>query len=259
MKITTAKEILFRPHAIGSIMSGVKKGWDVEHSLTCKRYLLKIFREIQYGRYHHQHNKYLEKGIAQEDDVITLMARKLKLDIQKNTTRFKNKWFDGEPDIVLLPRTLDAKASWGLDTFPDDAVYEPEDGYVYQGTAYNSLTGATAHTISYGLVNATANLIDKEKSSAWWRMGCPDKESMEWAMQELEIERNMIFDWEQFRSDNPGYVTLYNDRTWQYDIPWEARLYEHTIPFDPKLCAKIIDRVEECRDWMQSQLFKKLA
>lgn len=254
--ITTADKLLFRPSQLGDIMSGLKKGWDVENSITCKKTLIKIFRQIQNNRYYNHHNKYTEKGIAQEQDAITLISRVRKVRYEKNVERLTNEWFNGEPDIIYLPETIDAKCSWSLETFPHEKTYMVDDDYKYQGIGYNSLTGARRHIICYCLVNATPNLIDKEKKSLWYQMGCPNKEAYEFIFGCLEVERNMIFDMSQFRRNNPYYQTIYTNENWNYDIPFEQRLFDYPILFDEKIFKQITDRITECRQWMNDNLFK---
>jgi hypothetical protein len=241
---------------MGEIMSGVKKGWDVDRSLTCKKRLIKIFREIRYNRYYTHHNKYLEKGIQQEEDAITLISRKRKIDISKNKIRLENEFFTGEPDIILTVETVDAKCAWSLDTFPHESTYEIDSDYQYQGIGYNSLTGTKLHTVAYCLVNATPSLIESEKRSLWYRLGCPRKESEEYVLGALEVERNMIFDMAQFKRDWPDYE-LDSPLEWTFDVPFDERIIEFPIPFDDKIYEKMIARIVECREWMNRNLFKK--
>jgi len=134
-----ANEILFHPSALGDLMTGVAKGWDVDKSLTCKRKLIEIFRQIKYDRYYSHSNKYTEKGTKMEEDGISLYCKVKGIFVKKNKERIKNEWFNGEPDIIFPKETVDIKCSWSLQTLPHVAVGSIGKGYEYQGRAYMDL------------------------------------------------------------------------------------------------------------------------
>lgn len=251
-----ANKILFRPSGLGEVMSGVGKKWDVENSLTCKRYLIKMFRQIKYGRYYSFSNKYTQKGIKMENDAITLYSLLKNKYFEKNTVRFENDFFSGEFDIFDKKEltTIDIKCSFGLDTFPHKITDAPDSGYIDQGLAYNDLTGATKHIIAYCLVNAPANLIDAAKRSKLYELGLPveNESSPDWIQyldECCDIEKNMIFDIAQFKKDNPEYQHQIID--WQFDIPKEERVVEFTIERNEDRTEAIKQRIIECRKWME--------
>src|SRR5690606_27851281 len=92
--------------------------------------LKKIYRAEKYNRNFVWTNKYVQKGILQEEEAITLYQeyRKKILGINtfftKNTERISNDYFTGEWDLPTLPEIkktkegFDIKNSWSLDTFP---------------------------------------------------------------------------------------------------------------------------------------------
>lgn len=256
LKQNNANNILFRPSALGDIMSGTGKNLSVNESLTCKRRLIKIFREIEFNRYYNYRNKYTEKGLKAEEDAITLYSRFSKTKLVKNKTRIENEYFSGEPDSIYLPKTIDFKCSWSLETFPHNAVDKPPADYVYQGLAYMDLAGAETHIIAYCLVNAPANLIIREKEKLWYNMGCPDQTNEDYAREKENIERNMIFDIEQFNRDNPNFDYDCNVKEWIYDIPIRDRVVEYTIHKDDEALQKIKNRIIECRKWMNYYLYE---
>lgn len=249
-----ANEILFRPSSLGDIMTGVAKNWSVEDSLTCKRKLIKIHREIKYHRYYNYSNKYTEKGIKMEQDAITLYSRVKKIKFKKNTERIVNDYFTGEPDIRTKGETIDVKCSWSLDTFPHALTDKPDKAYEYQGHGYMSLDNADKHTIVYCLVNSPLNLLIREKEKIYYNMDQPDEQNEAYKLAKMEVERNMIFDIDQFKRDNPNYDLDTED--WIYDIPLEERIVEFTVLRDNKEMEKIYNRVKACREWMQNNLFK---
>lgn len=250
----SADNILFHPSGLGKIMSGTGKGWPVAKSLTCKRELIRIYREIKYDRYYSFTNKYTEKGIRMEDDSITLYSRFRKELFNKNTKRISNDYFTGEPDIIHDKETIDLKTSWSINTFPHSSVDEMADDYIYQGRAYMDLTGAEKHTVAFCLVNAPANLITKEQEKLYYNMNCPTLENKQYLRGLIDIEKNMIYDIKQFLSDNPGHDL--HCREWEYDIPIEERVVEFVIHRDRALLDEIYARLTDARQWMNEHLFK---
>ena len=248
-----ADNILFRPSSLGELMTGVAKGWDVEKSLTCKRKLIKIYREIKYGRYYQHSNKYTEKGIKSEEDGITLYSLVSKRLLNKNTVRITNDYFTGEPDIICEKETIDIKCSWSLDTFPHPSTDAPDKSYEYQGLAYMDLTGSEKHTIVYCLVNAPLNLVLKAKESLYYNMGCPDDSNQQYIDGLVEIEKNMIFDKVQFMRDNPHYD--FECKNWEYDIPAKERVVEFVIHRSEYSISEIKTRLDDCRKWMDKNLY----
>lgn len=246
--------ILFHPSAIHKVMTGVKKSWSVDNSLTCKRELIKIHRQIKYNRYYSKTNKFCQKGNIMEPDSITLLSLIHNKFYVKNEVTFENEYFIGTPDIVDGDTTIDTKTVWSLDTLPHLLTDEPDDAYIYQGEAYMSLTGATKHIIAYCLVNAPANLIDAAKRSKLYELGLPleNESSPDWIQyldECCDIEKNMIFDMPQFKKDNPDYQ--HQIINWIYDIPKEERVVEFTINRNEERLTAIKKRIEDCRLWME--------
>jgi len=250
-----ANDIKFHPSALGEIMTGVAKGWSVGDSITCKRYLIKLYRQIIYGREYRYSTKYTEKGVAMEEDGITLLSRVHKEHYEKNKIRLVNDFFDGEPDIIAENGTLDIKCSWSLDTFPDDRVDKIDPDYEFQGIGYMDLTGKAKHTVAYCLVNAPGNLLQREKEMLFYKMNCPDTDDPHYLDCLKELERNMIFDLPAFLKANPNTDLEYG-KAWLYDIPASERVVTFTINRDAEKLQKVKDRITECRDWMNAHLFK---
>lgn len=252
----TAHEIKFHCSAIGEIMSGVKKKWSVEDSLTCKRELIKIVRSIQFNREFSNNNKYTEKGIQQEEDGITLYSRVTKRIYKKNSQRYENEYFSGEFDLINSDETVDIKCSYSLNTFPHPLTDAPDDSYIYQGLGYMDLTGRRRHIIAYCLVNALSHQVTREKEKLYYNMGCPDiisKHHPRYIKECRAIEQNMIFDYDQFMRDNPNY-DLECDKA-EIDIPMEDRIVEFVIQWDEIKMAAIKSRIDECRNYMAEKLF----
>ena len=255
-----ADKILFHPSALGKIMTGTAKKWDVANSLTCKRELINIYREIKYNRYNTFTSKYTEKGIKMENDAITLLDKVMRMNgydgpmLRKNAERLTNDWFTGEPDIILEDETIDTKCVWSLSNLPHIMTDEMDKAYEYQGYAYMDLTGAKRHTVAYCLVNATGQLVLREKEKVYYQMGMPDSEIPEYLKAKQNVEIDMIFDIQQFRKDNPGFE--FDNESWEYDIPKQERVVTFTIEASEPAIQAIKDRITECREWMGANLFR---
>lgn len=255
--MTNADKILFHPSSLGLIMTGVAKNWSVADSLTCKRKLVKIYREIKYGRYYSHSNKYTEKGKKMEEDGITLYSLYRKEMFKKNEERLENDYFTGEIDIRFKKKreTIDIKCSWSLDTFPHSLTDKADSDYEYQGRPYMDLDDADKHIIAYCLVNAPLNLITKAKESLWYNLNCPGEGDVDYLNGRIEIEKNMIFDSAQFKKDNPHYD--FDCKEWAFDIPKEERVVEFVIERNEMKTQIIKDRIAACREWMNENLFKQ--
>lgn len=261
--LNSADKILFRASSMGDIMTGVAKGWDIEHSLACKRKLVKIFREHRYSRKYSKDNKYTIKGNAAEQDGITLYSRVKSRHYNKNDKRLNNLFFTGEcdlfdgDDVEHADETIDIKCSWSLDTFPSIIDVADKD-YEYQGGVYMDLTGAKRHTVAYCLVNTPANLIMDEKRILAYKMGVTDfdKETDEYIQACQEIEKNAIYDMELFLKHYPYFDFHMDIKQWSFDIPKEERVLEIVADRDGLMIDKMKGRVSEARSWMNQNLFK---
>lgn len=217
-------------------------------SKTTQTYLNEIYREQKYGRVAEFESKYTEKGKVQEENAITLFCRINKLFYKKNTERLNNDFITGEPDIHdgLTIRTcshgVDIKCSWSLFTFPYPGDKLPVC-YEWQNQSYMFLTGAKKWTTAYCLMNAPGNLIMNEKKSVWYKMDMPDEADPEYVEKCINIEKNMIFNMEEFRTENPGF-DLHCDN-WHYDIPLNDRLIRYET-----------ERNEDCIDRMKTEVLK---
>lgn len=247
--------ILFHPSALAKIMTGTAKGWDVEKSVTCKRELVKLYREIIYDRRYYHTNKYTEKGLQMEEDAITLYSRFRGKMYTKNDKRFTNAFFNGEPDIIDLENseTIDTKCSWSLETFPSLLIDEIDKDYEYQGRGYMDLTGCKKHTVAYCLVNAPEKQVLRAKENIFYAMNCPSSDDDNYIAACIEIEKNMIFDKPQFVIDNPFYD--FDCKVWSFDIPVAERVVEFTIDYDADKLTQIKERITACREWMNKNLF----
>lgn len=219
---------LFRCHRLGDIMTDSKtKGETL--GATCRSYLKQLFREKKYNRYKNITAKYIEKGILNEEDEITLYSRVVRKMYKKNSERLCNEFVTGEPDLYegesirKATVTIDLKGAWDLFTlpYPDE---KPDKGYEWQGQGYMDLTGASEFRLAHTLCDTPPHLIQKEIDSIKWRTGVEATQE-----QQERIIKNMKFE----------------------DIPINERVVEFIIARDDAAIAKMHDRVGECREYLQ--------
>lgn len=238
---------------MGDIMTGVAKKWDVENSLTCKRKLVQIAREITWKRKNNMSNKYTEKGVSVEQESVTLYSMVKGINFVTNSERLTNDFFTGEVDIyrgqalAQADHIIDIKSCWNWTTFPS-LLDEVDKDYFYQGQTYMALTGAKVHTVAYCLVNTPAQLIYDEKQRLRYKMGVLDTEPQEFIDKCIEIEKTHIVDMESFRKSY-GDVELYI-KDWSFDIPKEERVIEFDIVRDENVIRAMQDRACEANDWL---------
>lgn len=227
---------------------------DFTLSQTALSYIGTLYREYKFQRRQEFSSKYIEKGVQQEEDAITLLSLYLKRMLFKNAHRLTNDFITGEPDVFIgesidkAEEGYDTKCSWSVWTFPFEGPLDPK--YYWQNMGYMALTGAKRWTTAYTLVNASAHQITSEKNKIWYAMGCPDETSDRYIEKRIEVEKNMIFDMAQFIDDNPGYDLDCPD--WKYDIPLSERIKLFTVERDDQAIQMIYDRVTACRRFMNT-------
>jgi len=155
--------ILFRASALSAIMTD-GKGKD-ELSVGAKTYVTKLAKEMIYGYDEKVSSKYMDKGLAVEDESIDLYNAVHLTSYVKNTERKTNDWITGEADIVADDRIIDIKSSWCLTTFPVLADQGRDIGYEWQLRAYMMLWDKPRADIAYCLVSTPDDLIGWENKS----------------------------------------------------------------------------------------------
>lgn len=261
MKKIDFDTLLFRASSMGDIMTGIKKNWPVEKSLTCQRRLIQMYREATWQRRANKTNKYVEKGLKAEEDSITLYCTVKGKYFKKNVERLNNEHFTGEcdlydgPEIKQAIKTIDIKSCWDWTTFPS-LIDEVDDGYEYQGLTYNDLCGpqCETHIVAHCLVNTPAELITNEKFMLARKMGeiIGGEESAAFVKGCIEIEKNSIFDMGRFIDDYPYFE--FHSINWEYDIPADQRVFEFEVKRNNEKITAMCNRVDECRTWMKGNL-----
>lgn len=241
----------------------LKKEKNKELSKTTVSELRKIHRMETYNRRFNIMNKYLVKGIVQEEEAITLFQDYLlnqgtRVLFRKNEERLTNDWISGTPDLmpIMLDKTLvgfDTKASWNLESFPFEGDELPSV-YFYQNMGYMWLTGAKEWKTTYCLVNIHEHGLYTEKAKFYYAYGCPDTPDDDYYDEYLteckNLERDLIFDYDRFVARYPGHQIVHTREEWHdngYDIPNGERVIEKSVQWDSKEIEKIKERITIAR------------
>lgn len=245
--------ILFHPSSLGTIMTDAKKASEVIGE-TCKKHLLEVFIREKYGRVKTLDNKWLKKGIAVENESIALFNSLNDKKYKKNTETLRNDYVIGTPDIIE-DIIGEAKSSYDIWTFMSAKHSAIDKDYYWQVQAYMWLTGLKSAKLFYALCNSPVADVLEEKRRLAWRLNSIDEETDEYIERCQEIERNKIYDIELFKYDNPYFDFHNNPEQWKWDIPKSERLHVIDIPYDVTAIEKLKQRIEDCREWMNRNLY----
>lgn len=239
-KHVNANGILFRCSSLGYIMTEPRSKSEIL-SETTKTHLVDKFVSVKYGRETDIQNKYITKGLAVEEDSITLYSRVKKEFFKKNEFTLSNQYISGTPDLFTgsiiheADTIIDIKSSWDIFTFFRTTQDKLNKMYYWQLQGYMALTGAKSARLVYCLVNTPEQLIFDEKNKLKWKMGVinPDTdENFQKACEELD--KVMVYD----------------------DVPMEERVNEIYVERSDEDIERLYQRVEQCRLWMNTTLFK---
>jgi hypothetical protein len=142
----------WHPSSIGKIMTNARSKSEVL-SETAKSYIKSIAKQDFYGYNIELNNKYIIKGIEQEQDSIDLVNAVRFTDYKKNKVRLETELMTGECDILLDEAIIDIKTSWSLETWPATAEDGDESVYEWQGRAYMYLYDRPSFELIYCMVS----------------------------------------------------------------------------------------------------------
>lgn len=216
---------------------------DVLLSETCKTHLVDLFVSKKYNRQTDIENRYIKKGLQVEEDSITLLSRVTKTFYKKNEERLNNEYITGLPDLFrgdsihTADHITDIKSSWDIFTFFRTQAKGLNKMYYWQLQGYMALTGAKNATLAYCLVNTPDVMIEDEKRRMLWKMGVLTDQNPDYINACEELEASMRYD----------------------DIPMSERLYMIDIERNDADIEKMYQRVKDCRNWMNENLFMNIS
>jgi hypothetical protein len=149
----------FRASQLGKLMTSSRTKGEAL-SQTAKSYIIQKAKEDFFEYRSELNNKYLTKGLAQEQDSIDLLNLVRLEDYKKNEERVENEWLTGCCDIITDTSIIDIKTSWSLDTFPA-TTYELKDlsEYEWQGRAYMWLYDMPSFELCYVMVSTAPDIM----------------------------------------------------------------------------------------------------
>jgi ribosomal protein S16 len=227
-----ANNILFRASKTGALMTEARSKSE-PISETTKSYLNEVFINEKYGIKKDIISKYIEKGLQVEEAAIKLYSEHITtlLDLEKNEQFFQNEFIKGTPDIINGNEVIDVKCSYDIFTFTASKTKTNKD-YYWQLQSYMALTGCTSAKLVYCLIDTPLLIIEQEKKNLYFRMGAEESEAYEKGCEEIER------------------LAYYNH------LPLNERIYEIEIERNDEDIQKLYKRVQECREWMNKELFK---
>ena len=156
----------FRASQLGKLMTSSRTKGEAL-SQTAKSYIIQKAKEDFYDYKAELTNKYLMKGIHQEQDSIDLLNAVRFESYKKNEQRVENEWLTGSCDIITEDLIIDVKTSWSLDTFPATS-YELKDisDYEWQGRAYMWLYDRPYFELSYVMVSTSPELLGEYENAS---------------------------------------------------------------------------------------------
>jgi len=249
---------LFRASQLGKLMTDARTKSGL--SETTKSALLEVYVQQKYNRYKEISNKYIEKGLAVENDAIDMWRRHRGEIVFKNEEMFTNEYIKGTPDLLikddetgLVVNVPDIKSSWDIHTFMDAKTSDISKDYYWQGQAYCWLTGAPRATFCYVLVSAPIEMINDEKYRLSRRLNLIDPQGDPVFIKKAKsIERNMIYDMPRFMREYPDANLETPRDEWAFDIPIAERIHEKVVEFDQAAIAKLQERVPMWREYLNT-------
>jgi hypothetical protein len=156
----------FRASQLGKLMTSSRTKGEAL-SQTAKSYIIQKAKEDFYGYKNELTNKYVLKGIEQEQDSIDLLNAVRFESYKKYEHRAENEWLTGSCDIITEELIIDIKSSWSLDTFPA-TTYELKDlnDYEWQGRAYMWLYDRPRFELCYVMVSTSDDILSDFDSYA---------------------------------------------------------------------------------------------
>lgn len=137
---------------------------EMSLSAGAKTYLGKLAKQFVYSYNKVVETKYMDKGLACEDEAIDMINRLRFESYTKNTERREDEFLTGECDIYVPgAKTIDTKVSWDLDTFPALSEDCHDSLYEWQGRAYMRLWDVPEHEVCFVMLNTPDELIRYEQ------------------------------------------------------------------------------------------------
>lgn len=209
-----------------------------ELSKTSKTYLTEIYALHKYGRKQELDNKYVRKGLSQENDSLLLLSEFLSEFLEKNEETFENDLLVGTPDCFLEDgdTVVDVKSSYSIFSFLANLDGKLDPAYELQLQAYMHLTGRNKALLAYCLVNNPTEEIEWQKQLVLKKTNAISEESFEFK-KEWE-KKKLLYQFE--------------------DIAESERVLLFKVEKDPDFPTKCKEKVSKARLFLQELESKHL-
>lgn len=158
------KHILAKPKKTESDREALAPYKEKSLSAGAKTYLTALAKQFVYGFNKVVETKYMDKGLALEQQAIEFINRHRFKSYSKNTERRESEFLTGECDIyVPKVKTIDTKVAWSLDTFPALSRDAHDPLYEWQGRAYMKLWEVPEHEVAFVMLDTPDDLIRYEQ------------------------------------------------------------------------------------------------
>lgn len=211
--------------------------------------LEEIFDDIFWKRRKLLQNKYLEKGIMVEEDSLQLIGDVDGDVYWKNDEQIENDYLQGMPDNITN-RVRDAKSNYDYFTFKNADMISL---YSWQIKGYIWILLSMGREIErvgelcYCLVNSPAHRIEAERKSMWFAMGQPEFDEERYVISASQLERNHIFDIDDFKEKNPHFDLVNID--WR-DVPKHLRVKKFEVVLEDKDIEDMTRRSKMAKKWL---------
>lgn len=224
-------QLKIRASKAGYIMTEPKNVSDKKEgnlSEGAKTYIRELWISKTYNRHKEFVNKYIEKGLLNEEtsiDYASLLHNEL---YEKNLNLFANDFITGTPDIITDTHVVDVKSSYDIFTYMKSDL---SDIYYYQLLCYMELTGIKKAKLIYCLTDAPEATIQRELKSAMWQLQTQDVSELE-----SKLRKEMCYQDIPLKDKVKVFEVEYNgdDILRLYSKVSKAREYFETLSLIPK-------------------------
>ena len=193
-------------------------------------HLDEVFRSVFWKRKRDLSNKFLEKGLLTEQDILNI-AGKVDNDFYlANQESFETDFIKGKWDN-FKDKVRDVKSNYDLKSFEEadlSTLYKSQlNGYSVMLKEMHQLDHYPIGELIYGLVNNPLHHINNEITRQFYALGNPNDDNDKWIETKRQIERNMIFDIKKFKDEYPHYH--FENKNLDFDIPEILRVKKFDV------------------------------
>jgi hypothetical protein len=220
--------------------------------LTGEKRAIHSYIEMFENRTSEIKSKYLEKGIFNESEAITLVNDVLQSNFTKNEVRMANDLITGECDIEDSNEIVDVKCSWDRFTFLDSFSGGGKN-YEWQLRGYMQLYEKPKASVIYCLTDKPDHMMKKEleRAADKYNGDLPDTIMIQMVINSFFDRDNFNLFLQEIPIDlKDSYVQRAIDNF--VHIPKENRIKRFQFDYSESANAKIGERVNDARNYLKT-------